>query len=88
MAGRLVLICGDSFHQTRRLSTYPFPFMPPFKNYNIKDKLFDSISTFLETNIIIVPQNIYYQLWLRIKYNNSISRWLDDFLDNYLLKEQ
>ena len=33
-------------------------------------------------------QNIFYQLWLRIKYNNSISRWLDDFLDNYLLKKQ
>ena len=33
-------------------------------------------------------QNIFYQLWLRIKYNSSISRWLDDFLDNYLLKEQ
>ena len=33
-------------------------------------------------------QNIFYQLWLRIKYNNSISRWLDDFLDNHLLKEQ
>ena len=33
-------------------------------------------------------QNIFYQLGLRIKYNNSISRWLDDFLDNYLLKEQ
>lgn len=53
IAGRLVLICGDSFHQTRRLSTYPFPFMPPFKNYKIKDKLFDSISTFPETKIII-----------------------------------
>ena len=33
-------------------------------------------------------QNIFYQLWLRIKYNNSISKWLDDFLDNYLLIEQ
>ena len=33
-------------------------------------------------------QNIFYQLWLRIKYNSSISRWLDDFLDNYLLKKQ
>jgi len=32
-------------------------------------------------------QNIFYQLWLRIKYNHSISRWLDNFLDNYLLKE-
>ena len=33
-------------------------------------------------------QNIFYQLWLRIKYNSHISRWLDNFLDNYLLKEQ
>ena len=33
-------------------------------------------------------QNIFYQLWLRIQYNHSISRWLDNFLDNYLLKEQ
>jgi len=33
-------------------------------------------------------QNIFYQLLLRIKYNHSISRWLDDFLDNHLLKEQ
>ena len=33
-------------------------------------------------------QNIFYQLWLRIKYNHLISRWLDDFLDNYLLKQQ
>ncbi|MBI04880.1 MAG: glutamine amidotransferase [Pelagibacteraceae bacterium] len=32
-------------------------------------------------------QNFIYQLILRIKYNNSISKWLDDFLDNYLLKE-
>ena len=53
MAGRLVLICGESFHQSKRLSTYPFPFMSPFKNYNIKDKLFDSISSFPETKIII-----------------------------------
>ena len=33
-------------------------------------------------------QNIFYQLVLRIKYNNSISRWLDFFLDNYLLKQK
>ena len=32
-------------------------------------------------------QNFFYQLILRIKYNNSISKWLDNFLDNYLLKE-
>ena len=33
-------------------------------------------------------QNIFYQILLRIKYNNSISNWLDLFLDNYLLKEK
>ena len=32
-------------------------------------------------------QNVFYQLLLRIKYNRSISRWLDIFLDNYLLKQ-
>jgi len=32
-------------------------------------------------------QNFFYQLILRIKYNNSISKWLDNFLDNYLLKK-
>ena len=32
-------------------------------------------------------QNFFYQIILRIKYNNSISKWLDNFLDNYLLKK-
>ena len=31
-------------------------------------------------------QNIFYQFFLRIKYNKSTSNWLDYFLDNYLLK--
>ena len=31
-------------------------------------------------------QNIFYQLILRIRYNNVISNWLDNFIDNYLLK--
>jgi len=31
-------------------------------------------------------QNIIYQLYLRIKYNNKISKWLDSFLDHYFLK--
>ena len=33
-------------------------------------------------------QNIFYQIYLRIKYNKSTSNWLDHFLDNYLLKEK
>ena len=32
-------------------------------------------------------QNIFYQFFFRFKYNNSISKWLDTFLDNYLLKQ-
>ena len=31
-------------------------------------------------------QNVFYQLLLRIRYNKSISNWLDNFIDNYLLK--
>ena len=31
-------------------------------------------------------QSIIYQLFLRLKYNNKISLWLDDFLDNHFLK--
>ena len=30
-------------------------------------------------------QNIFYQFFLRIKYNKSISEWLDNFLDQYFL---
>ena len=33
-------------------------------------------------------QNIIYQIYLRIKYNNRISKWLDLFLDQYFLKKQ
>jgi len=31
-------------------------------------------------------QNIIFQLYLRLKNNRRVSFWLDDFLDNYLLK--
>ena len=32
-------------------------------------------------------QNLFYQLYLRIKYNKSISLWLDSFFDKYLLAQ-
>ena len=32
-------------------------------------------------------QNIFYQIFLRFKYNKPISNWLDYFLDNYLLEQ-
>ena len=33
-------------------------------------------------------QNLIYQMYLRIKYNSKISKWLDTFLDQYFLKSQ
>ena len=33
-------------------------------------------------------QNLFYQIFLRFKYNKSISLWLDSFLDNYLLAQK
>ncbi len=30
-------------------------------------------------------QNLFYQFYLRFKYNKSVSLWLDSFLDNYFL---
>lgn len=33
-------------------------------------------------------QNIFYQIYLRFKYNKPTSNWLDFFLDNYLLNEK
>ena len=33
-------------------------------------------------------QNLFYQLYLRFKYNKAISLWLDSFLDNYLLAQK
>ena len=33
-------------------------------------------------------QNLFYQLFLRFRYNKSISLWLDSFLDNYLLAQK
>ena len=33
-------------------------------------------------------QNIFYQLFLRFKYNKSVSLWLDSFLDKYLLAQK
>jgi len=33
-------------------------------------------------------QNLFYQLYLRFKYNKSISLWLDSFLDKYLLAQK
>ena len=32
-------------------------------------------------------QNLFIQFFLRFRYNKSISNWLDNFIDQYLLKE-
>ncbi len=33
-------------------------------------------------------QNLFMQFFLRFKYNKSISNWLDNFIDQYFLKER
>jgi len=33
-------------------------------------------------------QNLLYQLYFRFKHNKSVSKWLDSFLDNYLLSQK
>tara|TARA_B100000575_G_scaffold190202_1_gene153372 strand:+ start:898 stop:1167 length:270 start_codon:yes stop_codon:yes gene_type:complete len=35
---------------------------------------------------VVGAQNIFTQFFLRFKYNKSISNWLDNFIDLYLLK--
>jgi len=52
IAGKLSAICGDGYHQKKRLSTYPFPFRKPF-NKSVSEKDFYSKDCFPRTKIII-----------------------------------
>tara|TARA_B100000315_G_C14328194_1_gene474020 strand:+ start:20 stop:736 length:717 start_codon:yes stop_codon:yes gene_type:complete len=53
IAGKLSLICGNGFHEYNRVSTYPFPFRPPFNEHNIEKKLFPDDSCFPVTELSI-----------------------------------
>ncbi len=53
IAGELLLICGDGFHKMMRLSTYPFPFRPPFNGKGIEKILYEDTSHFPKTELII-----------------------------------
>lgn len=39
---RVLLLCGDGYHRPARLSTYPFPFKPPFSDIPAADLYPDS----------------------------------------------
>ena len=53
IAGRLVLICGNGFHQIDRMSNYPFPFQPPFNKHDLTNHLYEDVSTFPKTKLDI-----------------------------------
>tara|TARA_Y100000294_G_scaffold66961_1_gene63601 strand:- start:2253 stop:2972 length:720 start_codon:yes stop_codon:yes gene_type:complete len=53
IAGRLLLICGDGFHQTDRISNYPFPFKEPFNELINRNEMYNDISKFVKTKLII-----------------------------------
>tara|TARA_B100000315_G_C14480985_1_gene542882 strand:+ start:137 stop:565 length:429 start_codon:yes stop_codon:yes gene_type:complete len=36
IATNLMLICGDGYHRPKRLNTFPFPFIEPFKNFDME----------------------------------------------------
>lgn len=39
---RVLLLCGDGYHRSARVSTYPFPFKPPFSGIPVADLFPDS----------------------------------------------
>ena len=51
IGSEVFFICGDGYHQSRRMSTYPFPFSPPFKNISTEELYHDS--TFPKAGIVI-----------------------------------
>ena len=86
----LILAEGKKFHQQafQYKNAYGLQFHP---EVNIKLHLL-----WLYRVLLSAPhklknkgaQNIVRQLFLRVKHNNKIKMWLDDFLDNYILKEE
>jgi len=44
IAGRLVVICGEGYHKSNRISTYPFPFKMPFKKKLSVKNFYDQFS--------------------------------------------
>ena len=45
LSGRLVIMAGEGFHHSKRLSTYPFSFKSPYNKFNFK-KDFYNIDSF------------------------------------------
>ena len=86
----LILAEGKKFHQQafQYKNAYGLQFHP---EVNIKLHL-----AWLYRVLLSAPhklknkgaQSLVRQLFLRVKHNNKIKMWLDDFLDNYILKEE
>ena len=53
IAGRLVLICGNGFHRPDRISNYPFPFKDPFSDLGLDNSMYEDISKFPKSKLVI-----------------------------------
>ena len=84
----LVLAYGDSFKYQafKHKNCYAFQFHPEVNFAMHLRWLFLVLIKDPKKLFVKGSQNIIYQLYLRLKYNNKISLWLDDFLDNHFLR--
>ena len=87
-AGSKLLAKGERFKNQafKYKNCYAFQFHPEVNFYLHLRWLYFVFLKNPKKLFVKGAQNIFYQIYLRIKYNKKISLWLDDFLDNYLLK--
>ena len=83
-----LLATGDRFKNQafKYKNCYGFQFHPEVNFYLHLRWLFFILIYNPKKLFVKGAQNILIQLFFRFRYNKTISLWLDDFLDNYLLK--
>ena len=83
-----LLATGDRFYNQafKYKNCYALQFHPEVNFYLHLRWLFFILLTNPKKLMVKGAQNIFYQLLMRIRHNKNISNWLDNFIDNYLLK--
>ena len=83
-----LLATGDKFkfQAFKYKNCYAFQFHPEVDFYTHLRWLYFVIISKPKKLFDKGAQNIFIQLYYRLKYNKKISLWLDNFLDNYLIK--
>ena len=87
-ANSKLLAAGNRFkHQAFQYKNcYAFQFHPEVNFYLHIRWLYFVLLKNPKKLFVNGAQNIIFQIYLRLKNNKRVSFWLDDFLDNYLLK--